>query len=57
MGGKETVFILLMAALVSLGHSLDWIGAGNWTQDNLTTIWAKINSLDATAQENITAFV
>jgi hypothetical protein len=45
MGLKWTV-IVFVATLLSCGGFLNWQGAGNMTQDNLTTIRNKINGLN-----------
>jgi hypothetical protein len=49
MGLKWTV-LFFVGALLSCGSCLDWQGAGNMTQDNLTIIRTKISALDLAAQ-------
>ena len=41
-------YALLIVVLLGCGSCLNWMGAGNWTSDNLTVLHNKINSVDPT---------
>ena len=38
-------YALLIMVLLGCGSSLDWMGAGNWTSDNLTILHNQINTV------------
>ena len=41
-------YALLIVVLLGCGSCLNWMGAGNWTSDNLTVLHNEINSVDPT---------